>query len=204
MAWLESFVAQISEWPTFFKLIILSLSVMIEYIFPIFPGDTVVLLAGFLNARGAFDLKEIFLCIIIGSLLGSFLAYYAGRLIALNPKGYRWVDRLQSSDAFHSFSAWYSRYGALFLLLNRFFHGIRALFFVFAGMINLPAAKVLSLGGFSAIIYSLVLVLIGHWLGFKAELIIAFLYQYSLLFYFLLALLLALLGIYFWHKKFKR
>jgi membrane protein DedA with SNARE-associated domain len=201
MSWIEDLVAHISEWSSWLKILSLSLSVAIEYVFPIFPGDTVVLLAGFLKAKGAFDLKEIFLCIILGSLLGSFLAYEAGRIIARNNKNYQWVIRLKNSEAFNKFNHWYHRFGPLFLLFNRFFHGIRAIFFVSAGMINLPLWQVLALGGLSAVIYNCFLVLVGYWLGYNAEAILDYFYSYSLAFYILIAFSLSIFLVYLWHKR---
>lgn len=193
-------VNAINDWPWALKIIFLCLSVAIEYIFPIFPGDTVVVLAGFLHAKGAFDLKEIFVAIIIGSLIGSFLAYQAGRYISSHPH-FSFVKRIQSSKSFVAFNHWYARFGSIFLLLNRFFPGIRALFFVSAGMTHLPLLKVLLLGGLSAIIYNLFLVFLGQWLGFNADLIIDYLYKYSIAFYILLFFIVSLVLIYKWQKK---
>lgn len=201
MSWLQNLVEHISLWPSVVKLLVLSLSVVIEYIFPIFPGDTIVILAGFLKAKGAIDLKEICFCILVGSLLGSFIAYQAGRFLADNRLGYHWVTRLQTSKAFLAFNHWYRRFGSWFLLFNRFFHGIRAIFFVSAGMIRLPLLQVLLLGGLSAIIYNLCLVLLGYWLGFNVELIVEYLYRYSVIFYILLSISLLVITVYFFRKN---
>jgi membrane protein DedA with SNARE-associated domain len=203
MTFLQSIVEHISAWPLPIKLIVLSLSVVIEYIFPIFPGDTAVILAGFLEAKGIFDLKEIFFCIIIGSLIGCYLTYQAGVYLA-NSKKFGLVQKIKSSKAFHEFNLFYSRFGPWLLIFNRFFHGIRPILFVSAGLVRLPLGRVLILGLLGAVIYNLFLVLLGYFIGFNAELIIKYLYKYSFVFYILVLILILLILIYFWRKKHKK
>lgn len=200
MNWAEELVINIGDLHIALKLLFLTLSVMIEYIFPIFPGDTIVLLAGFLNAKGALDLREIFISITIGSILGSLIAYWAGCFFGGNAKKYRWTERLKNSQAFHKFNTWFHRFGPLFLLFNRFFHGIRAIFFVAAGIVRIPLFKVLILGGLGAIIYNICLLLLGYWLGFNSDLILEYVYNYSIVFFIIFFFFLSLFIIYLWYQ----
>lgn len=191
----------VRDLPLLIKFLVLTFSVGIEYIFPVFPGDTIVLLAGFLKARGALDLLEICLSIVIGTIFGSLLAYKLGQLIATKRFKYRWIKYLTSSESFEKFNAWYQRWGTIFLLLNRFFPGIRALFFVAAGAAKLPIAKVLILGALSAILFNGCLLIFGYLVGYNVELILRYLYQYSTTVYLLMGFFLGLFFVYWWQKK---
>lgn len=195
-------VEYIRELPLLIKFLALVLSVLMEYIFPVFPGDTIVLLAGFLKAQGAVDLLEITLAVVIGSLLGALFAYSLGVLIAKKRNDWKFLARLLPSATLAKFNLWYRKWGAVFLLLNRFFPGIRALFFVAAGAIRLPIIKVLTLGCLSAILFNGCLILLGYWLGYNADDILMYFYRYNTVAFILLALVVGLFIIYFiWQKK---
>ncbi|MFH1437953.1 MAG: hypothetical protein ABIJ56_19755, partial [Pseudomonadota bacterium] len=59
----------------------------------------------------------------------------------------------------------YRKYGAGIIFLNRFFPGIRALFFVGAGVAYLPMWKVLVFGGLSAAAWNMALFIAGYSVG---------------------------------------
>lgn len=184
-----SMVEYIRDLPHLVKLAVLILSVSIEYVFPIYPGDTIVVLAGFLNAHGAMSIFDISVAIVGGSIIGALGAYGLGRFIANNRHKYKWINRLTSSENFIKFNQWYQKWGSAFLLLNRFFSGVRALFFIAAGTARLPLARVLILGCCSAILFNACLIALGFWLGYNAELILKYLYRYNLVLYLLLAII---------------
>jgi membrane protein DedA with SNARE-associated domain len=66
---------------------ILIISALVEYIFPVFPGDTIVIASGFFNARGNMGLWEIYISLSIGTALGIWLTFYVGKFIT-NKKNY--------------------------------------------------------------------------------------------------------------------
>lgn len=199
-AYLQNIVDYVQHLPAITKTLVLIFSVATEYVFPIFPGDTVVLLAGFLNAHGAVDLVEVIIAVIIGSLLGAYLGYQIGRIFLKEPYTYSWARRLATSNGFAQFNTWYQKWGTLFLLFNRFFPGIRALFFMAAGAIGLPLFRVLALGTVSAVLFNACLVLLGYWLGFNAERILDYFYRFNAVAYVLIAIAI-IAGVYWWRKK---
>lgn len=201
----QQIVDTIREMPLLLKFLALTAAVAIEYIFPIFPGDTVVILAGFLNAQGAVDLVEISFAIVLGSLIGAAMAWKLGQLLARDHHKYGWVKRLTASEDFNRFNHWYQKWGFILLLLNRFFPAIRSLLFFAAGAARLSLVKVLVLGGLSAIIFNGCLVLLGYWLGYNAETILAYFYRYNTIAYIIFFIILIATGIYIFIKyRYKR
>lgn len=198
--YLQNIVDYVQHLPAVTKILVLIFSVAMEYVFPIFPGDTIVLLAGFFNAHGAVDLFEVITAIIIGSLVGAYLGYQIGVIFLKKPYKYSWARRLAESKGFIRFNTWYQKWGTLFLLLNRFFPGVRALFFMAAGAVKLPLFKVLALGTISAILFNACLVLLGYWLGFNAERIVDYFYRFNVVAYVLIGIAI-IAGIYWWRKK---
>lgn len=198
---LRQIIDYIHELPFVIKMLALTLSVAIEYIFPIFPGDTIVLVAGFLNAYDAITLLEISISVLLGTLIGSSLSYGFGRLIATHKTKSRWIMGLVSHDAYRQFDAWYEKWGAWFLLFNRFFPGIRALFFLLAGMEKKSMALVLFLGGLSAVLFNSILILVGYAVGFNVERILTYFYRWNAVAITSLFIIAIGVLIYFWLRN---
>jgi membrane protein DedA with SNARE-associated domain len=198
---LQGAVNYLLHLPEIIKFLALTFSVSIEYIFPIFPGDTIVILAGFLHAKGAMDIAVVASAICVGSILGAYMGYLVGRLLN-KPSIPNWAKKLRESKSFAQFDHWYKKWGVWFLLFNRFFHGIRFMFFVAAGATNFPLAKVLLFSLISAVIFNTLLVSLGYFLGFKTDLILNFFYRSNVIIVVITSLVLAL--IFYWYKKHKK
>ena len=199
--YLQDIVDYVAHLPALTKALVIILSMTLQYVFPIFPGDTIVIFAGFLHARGATDLLPVSISIIIGTVIGCFLGYRIGYFLFREPYRYRWIKNIATSKSFGTFNIWYQKWGSWFLLFNRFFHGIRAMFFIAAGAARLPLFRVLYLGAFSAIMFNGCLLGLGYWIGDDTDRILEFLYGFNLLAYSLIALVVGLIIIYWWRKK---
>jgi len=121
-------------------LLLLLASAYIEYVFPPFPGDAVTLLGAVIAARYGWNPVAVFLVLLAGSGAGGMTDYAFGRW--LGPRAHRpgiayLVTRFQ-------------RHGEVYVALNRFVPGVRALFFVAAGMARLRPGRVLLFGLVSA------------------------------------------------------
>lgn len=193
----DKFVDYVASLPAITKSLLLIFATTIEYVFPVFPGDTIVLLAGFLHAKGAVDLAWAMLSIVLGSLLGAYCGYQIGRLFLRNPR-YHWAKKIAASKAFVQFTPWFHAYGCWLLLFNRFIYGIRAVFFFAAGAYGLPVLLVLVLGVLSATLFNGILLLLGYWLGFDAERILGILYSVNAVFYLLIIVLAG--SITYWYR----
>jgi len=150
---------------------------LLEYVFPPFPGDTVVLLGAFLAAWAAWTPWKVLAVTLAGALAGAWIDTLAGRLLRDYLTGRRAfaspaLIRLTAFARRPSFQAGldkvigkFHRYGPAIILVNRFFPGIRALFFVGAGMARIPMWKVLLLGGISAMVWNAAIFVAGYMVG---------------------------------------
>ena len=143
---------------------VLGFCAFIEYVFPPFPGDLIVVFGAFLVARRGWSAFPVFGSVLAGSMLGFMLAFLVGRW--LQGRESRWHGRLarwrpRIDDIVERFR----RHGALYLILNRFLPSVRALFFVAAGMARLSPWKVLGFGLISATIWNALLFLLGSTAG---------------------------------------
>jgi membrane protein DedA with SNARE-associated domain len=143
----------------------LALSACVEYLFPPFPGDTVVVFGAFLVARRGWSAPAVMGVVLLGSAIGCMVDYGAGRWLARSEA--RWTSGwlARARPRIDLLLARFERHGALYIIINRFLPSLRALFFVAAGMARLPAWKVLACGLVSALVWNALLLLVGVSVG---------------------------------------
>jgi len=167
VAWLDSLISAVG--PAAF--LVLAIAAAVEYVFPPFPGDTVVLLGGIYAARGQKPWALVLLVITLGSVVGAAVNYAIGRWIEARLE--RRLERRTflgiSLEQLLAVEQRMRRRGFLLLLVNRFIPGIRALFFVAAGMASMPLWRVLALGAVSQLAHGALLIGAGMALGGNAE-----------------------------------
>lgn len=170
---------------------------LIEYVFPPFPGDTVVILGAFYATHGELPLALVFLAVTLGSIAGSAIDYAIGmrlgaaaeRRLPDAPARRRWV----SLDRLHHVEARYRRHGDLYILVNRFLPGVRGFFFVAAGMAGMPFRRVILLGAISASAWNALLLAAGWAVGENLDRLVTLFRTYSLVAWVGLALVAVLL-----------
>jgi len=166
-------------------LLALAASAAVEYLFPPFPGDTVTLFGGFLVAARGWSLPAVFGAVAAGGLVGAWLDLAAGAWLQrrrarqpASPRGAQ-LDRLVAR---------FRRHGPWLILLNRFFPGIRALFFVAAGMAGMPRGPVLAWALLGGLLWNAAVVGLGVALGASWERLQGFVTSYTQVAWGLLAL----------------
>jgi membrane-associated protein len=134
--------------------VILFLASFIEYVFPPFPGDLVVVLGAWYAVQGQISWTATFAATTAGALAGAWVDWRVGKALGheLEQRAQRpsVIHRLLTEERLARFDEGYRRFGGLLLVANRFFPGIRAFIFVAAGASGIPLRKVLLLGGISA------------------------------------------------------
>lgn len=136
----------------------------VEYVFPPFPGDTLVLLGAWYAVHGALSWPMTFLAVTAGALAGAFVDWRAG--VALGRRLDRSAHRRGGLTEVRlaRFEAGYRRWGAWLLVANRFLPGVRAFVFLAAGACGIPLSRVLLFGGISAALWNAALLAAGGFL----------------------------------------
>jgi membrane protein DedA with SNARE-associated domain len=141
-------------------------SAMIEYVFPPFPGDTITLLGAILITGYGWSAWAIFAAVVGGSMVGSLVDYWVGLRLRARPRRAKHARRWAAIDRV---VARFERHGPVFLVVNRFVPGIRAFFFVAAGLAGMRRRDVLLYGGLSVALWNAVLIALGAALGANLE-----------------------------------
>ena len=150
--------------------LLLGLCSAVEYVFPLFPGDTVTLFGVFLAATAGYSVVLVYASATAGSVAGGLAAYGFGRWIGRNEA--RWPRLLKGERTRAAIAAAeerFRRHGAAYLMLNRFVPALRAFFFVAAGIVEMPVGKVALYGGVSAALWNALLLAVGYAVGSNWE-----------------------------------
>lgn len=161
---LDSFIQPLLEADPLIILAALAAASLLEYVFPPFPGDTVVLFGAYLAGRGTVGVVPVFAVVTAGSVLGALALYLAARRGG-RPllKRLRWLPL--DDERLARMERWYSRWGPGIIAVNRFVPAFRALFFLAAGLLNLRMVVVVLAGLASAVVWNALILAVGFHVG---------------------------------------
>ncbi len=159
--------------------LVLVLGSLVEYVFPPFPGDTLVLLGAWYAVHGELSWPVTFLSVTLGAIAGAWIDYQVGA--ALGRRLDRSAERRGplTADRLHRVEQGYRRYGAWFLVANRFLPGVRAFLFLAAGASGMPMSRVLLYGGISAAVWNALLLVAGAYLVRNLDEMVQLLERYT-------------------------
>jgi membrane protein DedA with SNARE-associated domain/membrane-associated phospholipid phosphatase len=141
------------------------LGVMLEDMGLPVPGETVVVFAGFLAARGHLDLLAVMGIAAIGAILGDNLGYLVGKRLGrpfLKRRGRIWLlteERLRIAERF------FDRHGDATVFMARFISGLRVIAALLAGILGMRWRRFLLFNAAGAVAWSAAIALLGYLFG---------------------------------------
>lgn len=160
MSWLEDPVAAAMLLPPFLVPLLVFGSAMLEYVFPPWWGDTVILLGFFLAAQGGAPPLWIFAAAVTGSLIGSMAAYELGRRYGMTIVQ-RIVRQRRRSESWGRTRELFQRFGERVLVFNRFLPFVRGVMLYAAGALKMRFWPTVVYCGVSNLVFVTLLM----WLG---------------------------------------
>lgn len=193
--WTQSLAEVVKTSPDWLSSLILLISASAEYIFPPFPGDTIIVAAGFFAARRAISIIGVVVGVLLGSVAGCWLAYMLGHHAQRHPRTRQFLMRVFDAENFGKLNHTFHRHGHWLLLFNRFLPAARGIVLIGAGLSGLPLGRVLVLGSLSAILWNSLLVALGYIFSLNLEGMLRWIYAYSIVFYGIVVILIVGFGI---------
>jgi membrane-associated protein len=172
-AWLIEFI---SNSDSVVGLGVIAGSAMLEYIVPPFPGDTITLFGAVLITAYGWSFAGVFGAVMVGSVAGSMAAYGLGHRLERR----RRARGRQQRKTILRLIAGFRRHGPVYLVLNRFLPGVRAFFFVAAGMAEMRPLSVLLYSAISSALWNLGLIAIGAAVGANFETLVTWVERYTI------------------------
>ncbi len=174
----------------------------VESSFVPFPSEVVVPPAGYLAARGEMNLLLVILAGITGSLIGAYVNYaiavYAGRPFILRYGRYFLI----SEEKFARVERFFHEHGEVTTFVGRLIPAVRQLVSFPAGLARMNLAKFTLYTALGAGIWTVVLALLGWWVGRNESVLEEALEQYKTPITVGLLLFVGLvIGVYVWRHR---
>lgn len=129
------------------------------------PGETVVILAGFLSSQGYLELGDCLLVISLAAILGDTAGYSLGKVIG---RGYFERHRrllFLKERHLRKTEEYFDRHGGKTVFLARFTHFLRAMAPFVAGMSRMPYKKFVTFNVAGGILWTVAFTLLGYFFG---------------------------------------
>ncbi|TDK27633.1 DedA family protein [Arthrobacter crusticola] len=142
------------------------LAIALENLFPPLPSEVILPLAGFTASRGNFTLFEAIFWTTLGSVVGAYALYALGA--ALGRRRMRAIVArvpLVDLEDVDRVEAWFARYGYRAVFFGRMIPLFRSLISIPAGIERMPQGKFLLLTAAGSLIWNVIFVLAGFYLG---------------------------------------
>jgi membrane protein DedA with SNARE-associated domain len=150
--------------------VMLAAAAALEYVVPPLPGDTITLFGTVLAGTAGYSLVLVYAAMTLGSVAGSLIPWSLG--LWLGHREDRWpgfLRRESTRRAIHAVCERFERHGGAYLVINRFLPALRAVFFLAAGMTELPLHRVVLFGGLSAMAWNALILAVGYSVGHNFE-----------------------------------
>lgn len=162
MTWLDDMLALAMTLTPAMLTLIVFVSAWLEFVFPPYFGDSVMLLGFFLAGQGVATPAEVFIAAVAGSLLGSVVAFLLGERYGPSILGkLSWKKKkLQASARLRRL---FERYGEAALVVNRFIPFFRNFMIYGAGAFRLRLLPSMVANALSVVAFVGMLMAVGLW-----------------------------------------
>lgn len=130
------------------------------------PGDTLLFTAGFFAAQGQLPLAAVLGVIFLAAVIGDNVGYTIGK--KTGPRLFRKKDGLVFRQEYiQRAEAFYEKHGGKTIILARFVPIVRTFAPVVAGVGNMTRQRFVFYNVIGAAVWTVSVVMLGHWLGSK-------------------------------------
>jgi membrane-associated protein len=162
------FFEQFADWARHYGYPVLFLGVMLENAGIPVPGETAVLVAGFLASvagGGSFDIRLVILFTLLAAVLGDNIGFWLGHRFA-RPylrSGKRFL--FLTPRALEIAEGYFRRFGSWTIFVARFITGIRVVGAIAAGTAGMPWPRFLVANACGAFVWATTIALLGYFFG---------------------------------------
>ncbi len=174
---LETIISYLHSVDLVWIYVILIIFSFTENIFPPSPSDVIVIIGASLIASTTMSFIPVVLLTSIASALGFMVMYLIGKYLGEHIVRTGRIKFI-SPEAIQKSDYWFSRYGYILIIANRFLPGTRAVISFFSGMTELQPVKTFFCAVLSALLWNSLIIYIGMKLGDNVELIDRYLSTY--------------------------
>lgn len=155
------------------------ISASLQILFPPYPGDSVLIIEGYLSSRDYFPLSVIALNAVLSTFLSCVLLYSISYNTGDSIFKIRFISRYFSQKRIGLLKEWFKKYGALAIIASKFVPGAGSLTILVAGTFKVPRFKAYLSIALSSILHNGMLILIGKMAGDNMEYVKNYIKKYD-------------------------
>lgn len=145
------------------------INAMLQVLFPPYPGDSIIVFQGYLSSTGVFNPYALLLTSLFATYVSSIFLYYIsykhGRRIINN----KFISKYFDTKKVEKLEIWFTKYGSLAIILNKFIPGVGSLTLIAAGIFKLPYLPAFISIGIATFIHNSFLFYVGRIAGNNIE-----------------------------------
>jgi len=197
---IERILNELRSLPELLIYFFLGLAAFVENLVPPIPGDTITAFGAFLVGVGKLSFAGVYISTTLGSLLGFMCLFWLGGVLGRHFFIERDFRFLRAKDIIKA-EEWFGRYGYFLILFNRFMPGIRSAVALASGISRFRTLPVAALAFLSCAAWNLIWIFMGYSLGTHWETVEKKMGDFMMRYNIAVAVLLALVVIFFVFKK---
>ena len=175
---IENIIDFVSALSPFWIYVALFLFAYIENVFPPSPSDLVILVSGSLIVTHSIHFAPALILTSMGSVLGFMTLFFIGSQV--DKKVVRaGKAKFISLETLNKVEGWFTKYGYLIILANRFLPGTRSVISLFGGLSELDVKKTIIYASISALVWNSIIIYLGIVFGRHLEVVDKYLSTYS-------------------------
>lgn len=162
------------------------ISASLQILFPPYPGDSVLIMEGYLSSRDCFPLPYLALNAVLSTFLSCVLLYTISYNAGDNVFKIHFISRYISQKSIGLLKKWFKKYGALSIIISKFVPGAGSLTIVVAGTFKVSKFKAYISMAISSILHNIMLLTIGKMAGDNMQYVKSYIKKYDEVVFFVL------------------
>lgn len=194
---LLAFAESLTQNSPFLAYIFFFFNSVLQILFPPYPGDSVVILQGYLSSKGVLNPALHFLTTYLGTFLSSVFLYMLSHRYGHKLMENKFIKKYFNTQKVLKLDNWFKKYGVAAIIINKFIPGIASLTLIAAGIFELPVIPAIIAISISSFLHMLALFMTGRFTGNNMSFLKKFLYKNRVI---LIIIAIIALGVYIYIK----
>ncbi|MBL8032213.1 MAG: DedA family protein [Leptospiraceae bacterium] len=179
-------------------------SAFMENIFPPYPGDSVIVLGGYLWGAGKVSFFSLASAVYAGNIAGAGVMYYFGEhVLDFFRRRFRnkWTQEILDAESLKKTENWFRKWGVIAVILSRFSAGIRFFVAIVAGMFRMNIVVFLLCFSLATLLWNSLLIYGGYVLGENWRKVIEYMQVYNTI---IIGLMVTAIAGYILYRRYKK
>ncbi len=179
-------------------------SAFMENIFPPYPGDSVIVLGGYLWGAGKMGFISLSSAVYSGNIAGALTMYYFGEhVLDFFRKRFsnKWTQEILDAERLKKTELWFAKWGVVAVIMSRFSAGIRFFVAIVAGMFRMNIVLFLVCFSIATLLWNSLLVYGGYVLGDNWRKVLEYMQVYNTV---IISLMVVAAATWFFYRRYKK